>query len=466
MLLVIGGIGWGLYSVATGDHLTTVLDRTPPRVTLPTGAVGIGNEPVRFSVALGDEGAGIGAVVVQVTQNGETREVLAKTFAVPRDEEVFEIELAARALKLGEGAAELTVRVVDDSVWSTETVATTSLAVDYGRPKLEVLSLQHVASVGGAEFVVFRASDAGLAATGVTVGGVDFPAFELATFAAEVPAGRDLYGALFALPLDFKSGAPIEVYARDGAGNVARSPLMFRIEPGRPVEVNSKLTVPFLEAKMPELMDKFVAAADNAERPDLSTPEGLRASFRFINEDYRAILNEKLRRLFESPLTPRRWTNEVFLRPMPAATSSVFGERRAYSLDGTPVSTSLHNGVDLASTGNAPVQAVQNGTVVMAEDLGIYGNTVVIDHGAGLFSLYGHLATMLVDVGATVDRGVTIGRTGTTGLAGGDHLHFEFRVRNVPVIPIEWWDAKWLTDNIAGKVAAAVEMTAPSANPT
>jgi murein DD-endopeptidase MepM/ murein hydrolase activator NlpD len=465
VLLFLGGLGWGVYRLLVGGGLTVVLDRTPPVVAFSGEIAGVGMEPVKIPVTLTDAGSGVSTVRVMVVQNGESREVLTRVFAVPRDEEVVEIDFAPRALGLKEGEAEVVVQSGDNSVWESSGSGTIKVLVDYARPRMEVLSLQHVAVAGGAEFVVYRATDTNMRNSGVRVGAIEFPGLPLSDFDSSASVEPGLFVALFALPLEMTTAERVQAFARDNAGNETLVPVNFRIDLGKPTEVTSKLTKPFLEAKMPELMDKFIVASGKEEKPDYTSTDGLMASFRFVNEDYRHLLNAKLKVLFEAPLTPRLWTKEVFLRPMPAATSSIFGEHRNYALDGTPVSQSMHNGVDLASTGNAPVMAVQDGTIVMAEDHGIYGNTIVVDHGAGLFSLYGHLASMLVSTGEAVKRGVTIGRTGTTGLAGGDHLHFEFRVRNVPVNPIEWWDPKWLIDNIEGKIDG-VRAVAPAGNPT
>jgi len=96
----------------------------------------------------------------------------------------------------------------------------------------------------------------------------------------------------------------------------------------------------------------------------------------------------------------------------------------------------------------APVEAAQNGIVVFAGDLGIYGNAVIIDHGLGVFSLYGHLSSIVVKSGQAVKMGEHIGQTGDTGLAGGDHLHFSIMLDGTHINPVEWWDGKWIRDHI------------------
>ena len=111
-------------------------------------------------------------------------------------------------------------------------------------------------------------------------------------------------------------------------------------------------------------------------------------------------------------------------------------------------------GIDLASINQAPVPAANTGKIVFVENLGIYGGTIVMDHGFGLFSMYSHLSHMDVTVGQDVEKGAIIGKTGRTGLAGGDHLHFSMLVHHTFVNPLEWWDAQWIQNNIDDKLQA------------
>lgn len=135
---------------------------------------------------------------------------------------------------------------------------------------------------------------------------------------------------------------------------------------------------------------------------------------------------------------------------------SAFADRRTYVYQGRNVDQQDHLGFDLASIQQAPVPSANDGVVVLARYHGIYGNTVVVDHGAGLMSLYSHLSSIAVADGQAVTRGQEVGRTGVTGLAGGDHLHFTMLVGGLPVNPIEWWDAKWIRDRLVTKLGAAL----------
>jgi murein DD-endopeptidase MepM/ murein hydrolase activator NlpD len=148
------------------------------------------------------------------------------------------------------------------------------------------------------------------------------------------------------------------------------------------------------------------------------------------------------------------WT-DTFLRMKNAAPMALFGEKRIWLYDGKAIGESLHEGVDLASLEHAPVEAANHGIVVFAGPLGIYGNTVIIDHGFGLFTLYGHLSMINMKAGQAVRKEEIIGKSGMTGLAGGDHIHFSILVGGQFVNPVEWWDAHWIADNVTSKIAMA-----------
>ncbi len=132
-----------------------------------------------------------------------------------------------------------------------------------------------------------------------------------------------------------------------------------------------------------------------------------------------------------------------------------FADERTYILNGEPIDKQYHLGYDLAVTKRYPIEAANNGVVVYADDLGIYGNTVMIDHGMGVLTLYSHMSTIDVNVGDQVKKNDIIGRTGETGLAAGDHLHYGIYINGVAVRPIEWWDKKWIDDNVITKINQA-----------
>jgi murein DD-endopeptidase MepM/ murein hydrolase activator NlpD len=127
---------------------------------------------------------------------------------------------------------------------------------------------------------------------------------------------------------------------------------------------------------------------------------------------------------------------------------SSFADDRSYYYKGKKIDEEYHLGVDLASVRHAQVEAANRGRVVFTGYLGLYGNAVIVDHGQGVFTLYGHLSQIKVKPGDLVEHDGLLGLSGATGMAGGDHLHFSILVNGIFVDPVEWWDAHWLQVNI------------------
>jgi murein DD-endopeptidase MepM/ murein hydrolase activator NlpD len=198
-------------------------------------------------------------------------------------------------------------------------------------------------------------------------------------------------------------------------------------------------------------------------------PADLVEGYLYVNRDLR---RESERRIQEitAKSNPKPLWDGAFHRQSNSAPMSSFADRREYVHGGETIDRQTHLGFDLASLRAAPVEAAQNGIVVFADMLGIYGNTVIIDHGLGVFTLYGHLSSFAVKVGDQVSKRQTVGQTGDTGLAGGDHLHFSVMLHGVHIDPVEWWDPKWLQDHVTETLKlypaageAKVEAAAPAA---
>jgi len=135
-----------------------------------------------------------------------------------------------------------------------------------------------------------------------------------------------------------------------------------------------------------------------------------------------------------SARTPQQYWNGAFLQPVAGPLTSAFGMWRTYN-DGR---NGYHTGVDIGSDEGAPVAAANAGKVVLATALQVHGNTVIVDHGWGVFTAYYHLSQTVVSAGQQVAQGETLGLVGNTGLSTGAHLHWDVRVGGVPVNPLEW----------------------------
>jgi murein DD-endopeptidase MepM/ murein hydrolase activator NlpD len=205
-----------------------------------------------------------------------------------------------------------------------------------------------------------------------------------------------------------------------------------------------RLSDRFLEWKMPEFK---VEATESKVPPMLAKFLAVNRQLREENGKFLASLG-----LITEPVM--RWEGD-FVRLPNSARRASFADHRDYVYNGEIVDRQVHLGIDLASLEKSPIPAGNAGKVVFADYIGIYGNTVVLDHGFGLMSLYSHLSGIDVEPGQVVARGEIIGRTGITGLAGGDHLHFGMMIHDTMINPIEWWDGNWIMHNVTDKLEDA-----------
>ncbi|MBI3784300.1 MAG: M23 family metallopeptidase [Deltaproteobacteria bacterium] len=349
------------------------------------------------------------------------------------------IESDLNELRVPEGPVTLVVTADTYAwhLWSSGAVAAlnTPLTLDLTPPLIAPLTTQHNIRLGGVDMVVFRQSP-DTVSSGVEVGKYFFPA-TTGYFADSAVAL-----ALFAVPQDLDLGAEPRLVARDAAGNRREVALACSIAPQRFAERTLSIDDAFLTRKVPDL-----------ERLNgLPTNPNLVEGYLQINRDLRLKDESRLHEITATSAPEPLW-NGAFHRQSNAAPLSSFADRRTYLYRGDVIDHQTHLGYDLASLKLAPVEAAQNGKVVFADNLGIYGNTVVLDHGLGIFSLYGHLSTIAVHVGDPVGVKQTLGQTGETGLAGGDHLHFSIMLHGIHVDPVEWWDAHWLRDHVTSKLA-------------
>jgi murein DD-endopeptidase MepM/ murein hydrolase activator NlpD len=324
----------------------------------------------------------------------------------------------------------------------TETTVARDLEVRLEPPRVGVLSLHHFVNHGGAEFVVFRATPADVSA-GARVGDVSFPAFPGTALGIKDPAARV---AFFALGHDQDLTSPITVFARDPAGNEATTQVERRQFPKPFAKSRIEIDDTFLQRVVPTIAQNTPSA--NIDASDLVK------GFLQINNDLRRQNNATIASLAAKTRPEMLW-REGFSQLVNTAVQSRFADYRTYFYQGKEIDRQVHLGFDLASLQQAPVPAANRGIVVHANYLGIYGNCVIIDHGLGVQSLYAHLSTLDVKEGETVEKGQVLGRTGVTGLAGGDHLHFTMLVNGVAVNPVEWWDSHWMEDRVFRKIREA-----------
>jgi murein DD-endopeptidase MepM/ murein hydrolase activator NlpD len=260
--------------------------------------------------------------------------------------------------------------------------------------------------------------------------------------------------ALFAVPQDLSRDAQPKVIAEDLTGNRREVSFWVSIKPRHFAERTLEIGKDFLDRKIPELL------TNNSLPPT----DDLLAGYLLVNRQLRDESEKKIREVCARSDPEMHWDG-VFLRQPNAAPLSSFADRRTYTHEGKTIDHQTHLGFDLASLRLSEVPAASDARVAFAGNLGIYGETVILDHGLGLFSLYGHLSSINVQVDQRVKRGDTIGRTGETGLAGGDHLHFSVMIRGIHVDPVEWWDGHWIQDHVDMRLNEFPRATPPAPAP-
>ena len=372
----------------------------------------------------------VARVEIRVAQTGSSAVVVTREGALGQRVDI-PVVLESATLGLREGGASLEVWARDD-FWrpfrlKERAIATYPVTVDLTPPRIEVLGATRYVTAGGSGLVAFRVTGASRAT--VSAGKLVEPSFPWG------PPERGARVALVALPWDLAPGASLAITAEDEAGNVASRALPSELRSRRFPRDRIEIKDAFLQAKVPELL------------PQRSPSQRLVDGFLVINRELRRQAEETKRRIGASSAETPLWEGPL-VQPSRTKVFANFAEMRTYLYGGREIDKQVHYGYDLASTRQSSVPAANRGAVVFAGPLTIYGNTVIVDHGLGLQTLYAHLSSIEVKVGDVVAKGQELGRTGATGLAMGDHLHFEVLVNGVSVTPLEWWDAKWIRDHI------------------
>lgn len=422
LLLLFGALG-ALYYVKA--------EWTPPQATLVPDQA-IASPKTVFTLSAMDEHSDLRTLQVSAEQGTKVIDIVNKT--LPEGTRELREEFTLPRAELANGPLTLTVTVKDAS-WhrlgrGNRTQIVRQINIDTKPPVISVLSGQHNVNHGGAGLIVYS-TDKELAVSGVKMGERFFPGYPF-------QAGKYLCFFAIAYNQDPKTLTPT-LYASDLAGNEVSVGFHFKALAKNFKQDSINISDSFLQSKMGQFADLY---------PGLSQPIDI---FLKVNSELR---NQNVTSLLElgKDTVPQKLWDDTFVRLPNSAPRAGFGDNRTYLYNGQAVDNQTHLGVDLASLAAAPVPAGNTGRVILADFVGIYGNMIVIDHGFGLQSLYSHLSEIHVQKGEMVQRGQIIGKTGATGMAGGDHLHFGMLISGLEVQPIEWWDPNWIKNNITSKL--------------
>jgi murein DD-endopeptidase MepM/ murein hydrolase activator NlpD len=416
-------------------YLHPRFETQPPQIRLSSNADVLGLAPLEIVVT--DAGTGLRSVTATLSQGGVSQSLASEEYSANVSEKKVSLD-PAKLKGLKEGPAVLRVSARDASLWhwfkGNEAVLEKTLAVDITPPTLELVADDRYINFGGAGAIVYKSS-ADTATSGVRIGEHFFPGFP-----GVIKGHPDYLFALFAHPYDTPPGTKATLVATDQAGNTREMRLDYELKNVKYKKSTIAVSDHFFQDKVVPLLRDVSKRQGSVKDVFVAVDKGVRKE----NEDKITEVTRKA--------TPRILWNGAFAQLSNSKVEANFADERTYTYHGEPIDTAFHLGYDLSVTKHYPVEAANSGIVAFTGDLGLYGNAVIIDHGLGLFTLYGHMSQVDVKPGDTVTSRQIIGRTGETGFAGGDHLHFGVYLDGVAILPVEWWDAKWIADNITPKL--------------
>jgi len=427
MTLIVGG---GLYV-----YFSATFERDKPVITLENNN-GYWNLKKPLKIKMEDNSAIKSYKVIFQNSSGETT-LTYEQLLVPKNSISLDIKPPRGSYAMKDKEIKIIVQAQDASKWNflkgNVAVAEYKLVVDKKRPQVSIVNNSYKISRGGSAVVIFKVQDENL--EDIYIEGNDGKHFLAEPFYKE-----GYYIALLAWPVQ-DEGFKATVIATDSAGNIAKSyvPLYLKEKQYRLSKI--RLSDKFLKGKIADLAEDY---------EETQGVEGSIAQFKIINETVRE-KNENLIHKLTS-VVPQEMVSRFKIHKMyPLKNAQVvarFGDHRKYFYDGEEVSEAYHLGLDLASHSMAPIKTQNSGTVIFADYNGLYGNNLIISHGLGLYTLYGHCSSFDVAVGDKVHYKEKIANTGKTGYAMGDHLHFGTLVQGIEVRPQEWMDKKWIKLNI------------------
>ncbi|MCX7761027.1 MAG: M23 family metallopeptidase [Hydrogenothermaceae bacterium] len=404
--------------ILAGLFFAGKIDFSKPQLTLKD-VESIGSE-YTLHLKAEDRQSGILKLKVSISQNSKEVSIYSKESE--NIKEITEnIPINPKKVGLFEGKATLKVEATNNSLIKRTTVYQKDIVIDLTPPIISIVDWTRNIINGGTGFVFFKSSE---------------PLSD-----AEVKIGNYLYRCLdftygyvcpFSYPYFEDGYLPLTLRVVDKAGNKTLHSLNYSLKKVNYAKSVLNIDDNFIETKVRPLSDKNI-------------PDKIEL-FKYVNVTLRKENEDTIHRITSECKNKEPMFDGYFTYLENSAKLGGFADYRKYRYNGQIIegADAYHKGFDFASIKNTPVKASNKGEVVFTGFLGIYGNTVIIDHGSCVYSLYSHLSEIYVKKGQKVDKNTVIGKTGTTGLAVGDHLHYGVLVEGIEVNPIEWFDPKWL----------------------
>lgn len=440
---IMGWIGVVLVLSALGFMgFSPLFERDEPKVTVSQDGYWNFNDPIHVSV---EDTSGLKSFKSTIATPHDEWVVVDENTPSSEAKKVFEILPPKGVHRVEATSVVLKIEVTDKSLWGFFMGNTyqqeMTLVIDQRRPVLSIIANSYKIQKGGSAIVIFKADDPHLESLKIET---NFGK----TFIAQPFMKQGYYASLVAWPVQ-EASFSATVIARDRAGNETRNAVPLRLKDHRYRVSNIELSDAFLDGKIAQLANEYEQTVGVDDRLE---------QFRIINEKVRAD-NEKIIHDITSKVSKNMivdFAPEPFYPLVNGQKVADFGDHRIYSYKGQEnISQAYHMGLDLASVAMGPITSSNGGNVVFSQPNGIYGNLPIIDHGFGLYTLYGHCSEVHVQKGDIAALGQQIAKTGLSGYAMGDHLHFGILVQGIEVRPEEWMDTKWIYDNITSVIESA-----------
>lgn len=418
-----------------------------PQVKIEPDTDTIGLAP--FEIEINERGTGLESVAVTLSMGGAEQSLFAERYDPPVTQAKVTV-ISSKLTGIKEGPAVLRVSARDRSWWNffrgNQTVIEKKVTIDITPPTVELVADDAYVNFGGCGLVVYKTS-ADTVKSGVKIGDYFFPGYK-----GQIK-DPDSYLVFFAHPYNVSPDEKAVLMATDKAGNSRERRLTYVLKDVKYKKSTIPISDDFIQSKVAPLLNDVGARQESPKDIFIKVNRGLRKE----NE-------EKIQAVGQKTADSLLWKGP-FIQLSNSKVEANFADARTYIYRDEAIDKAYHLGFDLSVTKKYPVEAANSGVVTFVGDLGIYGNTVIIDHGLGLSTLYGHLSSVDVKEGEEIKQQQIIGKTGETGLAVGDHLHFATLLQGIPVLPKEWWDPKWIKDNIEPKLNSSAEASTEEAKP-
>ncbi|WP_164968136.1 M23 family metallopeptidase [Arcobacter sp. CECT 8986] len=337
------------------------------------------------------------------------------------------------------------VEAVDKSKWNffegNSIKKEFKIKIDKQSPVANVIGNSFAIRRGGSAVVVVQVKDENLQDAYISFNNEE--RFELIPFYK-----KDFYIALIAWPVTIEKFDRVNLVAIDKANNKTFTKVPLYIRPLKIKNENISISSSFVNNISKNVLEKSGLDVPTTVK-DIFVKEN--RTLRKMNTD---IIKEITRKFMDKEKIDNFYIR-AFKRLSGSKTVAGYADRRHYYYENEKIDQAWHLGMDWASIKHATIKASNGGKVIFNDFLGIYGNTIIVDHKLGLQTLYAHTSKSNVTVGENIKANSIIANTGSTGAVFGDHLHFGVLVQGIEVNPLEWMDRNWIRTRITNVITEA-----------